>query len=328
MRSTACDQPLYGQTEDFSALIQQNTNPPVGAFTASPTVTCTGEVQFTDLSTNIVTSWLWDFGDSNTSTEQNPSHTYAATGSYTVTLTATNDFGSDVATATNYIDVLEPGLCDTLEVPAFNDQMATTCQGVLADDGGPDGNYNGGTSGMMTIAPTDAVVVTLFFSEFFWGNNDARNLAIYDGPDVNSPLIGEFNGNGLVNLPNDGVITSSGGSITLRQEQQGNAPPPNSAGFLLTWDCSFTGIASVEARPELHAWPQPADDRLTVSFGAEAGAHWTARIHNSLGATVLTERIATGSTAHTFDIASLAPGAYLLELDAENARWTRTLIIR
>jgi PKD repeat protein len=326
--SGACDLPLYGQTEDFSAVIQQNTNPPVAAFTADPTVTCTGTVQFTDLSTNITTSWLWDFGDSNTSTEQNPLHTYTDIGTYTVTLTATNSFGSDESTITNYITVLEPGLCDTLEVPAFNDQTATTCQGVLTDDGGPDDNFSPGTSGMMTIAPTDAVMVTLFFSQFMWGGNTNRWLAIYDGPDNNSPLIGQFNGNGLDELPNNGVVISSGGSITLVQEQDGGGGPQPGPGFILTWDCSFTGIASLDPAPEFLVWPQPADDHVTVGFGTEAGAQWTARIHNSLGATVMNERISTGSTAHTFDVAALAPGAYLLELEMGTSRWTRTLIIR
>ncbi len=36
---------------------------------------------------NEITSWLWDFGDGNTSTEQNPTHTYAENGMYDVTLT-------------------------------------------------------------------------------------------------------------------------------------------------------------------------------------------------------------------------------------------------
>lgn len=45
-----------------------------------------GTVSFTDLSTN-ATSWFWDFGDGNTSTQQNPTHTYNPVGNYTATLT-------------------------------------------------------------------------------------------------------------------------------------------------------------------------------------------------------------------------------------------------
>ncbi|MDD4254326.1 MAG: PKD domain-containing protein [Methanofollis sp.] len=45
-------------------------------------------VQFTDLSTVVnISSWLWDFGDGNTSTEQNPAHAYTAPGSFDVNLT-------------------------------------------------------------------------------------------------------------------------------------------------------------------------------------------------------------------------------------------------
>ena len=55
-------------------------------------------VTFTNSSNN-ATSYNWDFGDGNFSTETNPVHTYAADGEYTVTLTATDDsFASDEAT--------------------------------------------------------------------------------------------------------------------------------------------------------------------------------------------------------------------------------------
>ena len=63
-------------------------------------------VQFTDTSTNTPTSWLWSFGDGQTSTLQNPSHTYTRSGFFTVTLTATNDAGSDIKIKTNYIHAL------------------------------------------------------------------------------------------------------------------------------------------------------------------------------------------------------------------------------
>ena len=71
-------------------------NMPVAGFTSAQ-VASTLDVDFTDASTGVPTDWLWDFGDGNTSTDQNPTHTYAAAGSYAVCLTVTNECGSDSA---------------------------------------------------------------------------------------------------------------------------------------------------------------------------------------------------------------------------------------
>jgi formylglycine-generating enzyme required for sulfatase activity len=52
---------------------------------------------FTDTSTGKPSSWSWTFGDGATSSLQNPTHAFAAAGTYTVTLTATNSAGSSKA---------------------------------------------------------------------------------------------------------------------------------------------------------------------------------------------------------------------------------------
>ena len=62
-------------------------------------------VQFTDQSLGVVTDWLWNFGDSTTSAERNPSHTYLVPGDYTVSLTVTNGVGSNNETKNQYIHV-------------------------------------------------------------------------------------------------------------------------------------------------------------------------------------------------------------------------------
>jgi len=62
------------------------------------------QATFTDASTDsdgTIVSYSWNFGDGSTSTAQNPVHTYAANGSYSVTLTVTdNDGGTDSVTKT------------------------------------------------------------------------------------------------------------------------------------------------------------------------------------------------------------------------------------
>ncbi len=62
-------------------------------------------VNFTDQSINNPTSWQWDFGDGGNSTQANPTHTYNTDGFHTISLTVTNEFGSDTKTITDYIYV-------------------------------------------------------------------------------------------------------------------------------------------------------------------------------------------------------------------------------
>ena len=84
-------------------------DPPVANFSANATVIPTGSaVAFTDASTGNVTAWSWDFGDGNTSTDRNATHTYAAPGLYSVTLNASNPYGYNISTRTDYIDVGNP----------------------------------------------------------------------------------------------------------------------------------------------------------------------------------------------------------------------------
>lgn len=67
-------------------------------FSASTTTGCGDtSVDFTDQSTSNgnITSWLWDFGEGNTSMEQNPSIIYTFSGNFTVCLTITDDLGGD-----------------------------------------------------------------------------------------------------------------------------------------------------------------------------------------------------------------------------------------
>jgi len=65
-------------------------------------------VQFTDLSSGAPASWYWDFGDRTTDETQNPSHTYANPGAYSVRLTVTGGGFSDSNVQIGYISVEVP----------------------------------------------------------------------------------------------------------------------------------------------------------------------------------------------------------------------------
>lgn len=68
------------------------------------------QIQFTDTSKGIITSWHWEFGDGAYSDVQNPSHTYTTAGTYTVSLNITSDTGADNETKVGFITVTESGI--------------------------------------------------------------------------------------------------------------------------------------------------------------------------------------------------------------------------
>lgn len=142
---------------------------PVAAFTDLPDPSDEGEeVQFTDASTpaSDIKTWAWDFGDGNTSTEQNPTHTYATAGTYTVTLTVTSDKGTDSATGEHTVEVVAPltgtitGICyQNPDVPAPDQTVELFVDGSpfdtqVSDSGDASYTFLNVPAGEITLACT------------------------------------------------------------------------------------------------------------------------------------------------------------------------------
>jgi PKD repeat protein len=117
------------QTEafDLPSNCQVASTPPVAAFSPSSVFYCKPTISFFDNSTDVPLSWLWDFGDGNTATLQNPTHSYNASGVYSIQLIVSNNIGADTITRQINITNLPPKpitnnldfcLGDTAYVPA------------------------------------------------------------------------------------------------------------------------------------------------------------------------------------------------------------------
>jgi PKD repeat protein len=96
------------------------------------------EVAFTNYSTN-ASSYSWDFGDGNTSTETSPTYTYEDGGTYTVKLTATGAGGS--ADHSKDVTVVKPGGENLIQNGGFDDESVWAIK-----------QYNPNNTGTLTIA--------------------------------------------------------------------------------------------------------------------------------------------------------------------------------
>ncbi|RMG92741.1 MAG: PKD domain-containing protein, partial [Chloroflexi bacterium] len=93
---------------------------PAPDFTANQESCSGAPVTFTNLTTGVGLSFLWDFGDGNTSTDPNPVHQYAQPGVYTVTLTATDINGCDsTIVKPDYITISDP-VANFTATPTFS----------------------------------------------------------------------------------------------------------------------------------------------------------------------------------------------------------------
>lgn len=107
----------------------------------------------------------------------------------------------------------------------------TDCGGMFYDTGGPSANYGNNESWVRVFQPSQVgVKAGLTFTSFAIENN-FEFLRIYDGPDINSPLIGTYTG---ANSPGTVVSTHPTGALTVRFTSDGVV---TQAGWVASVDC-------------------------------------------------------------------------------------------
>jgi PKD repeat protein len=131
-------------------------------------------VLFTDNSSDTdgtVVAWSWNFGDGNGSTAQNPSHTYAADGTYSVSLTVQDDDGATdvISQDVTVADGGDPPGGFTLSVNAYK------VRGLQKADL----SWSGATSTNVDIRRSGSLVTTTANDGFYTDNIDARGGGSY-----------------------------------------------------------------------------------------------------------------------------------------------------
>jgi PKD repeat protein len=173
-------------------------------------------VVFNDTSSNTPTSWVWDFGDGNSTnaTVQNPVHTYYSAGIYTVNMTAKNPDGSNSLTRINYITAKISSRSLKSKAGVFqNGVWSLDYNGNISWDGSViDRQYSWGWSAATPVVGDwngdGKTEIGVYYSGLWW--LDYNGNGVWDGPTVDKyytfgsaesmPEVGDWNGDGKTEI--------------------------------------------------------------------------------------------------------------------------------
>ena len=228
---------------------------PNAVASGTPDATTSFQVNFSSAGSNdpdgFITDYDWNFGDGNTSTAQNPSHTYSTGGSYTVTLKVTDNEGA-MDTTTIQVDALDPNDVDkvisfTLVDAVSNDDISTLEDGDVVISG----------QGINIRANTDPAVVGSVKLQLTGAANkmQTESFAPY-------ALYGDNAGNyNTANLPS--------GSYTLTATPFSLSGANGDAGQSLTINFTVAPPVFLTREPEVDpvsVHPNPADRTANMDF--------------------------------------------------------------
>ncbi len=307
-------------TSTIDITITGNPNNPVADFTTSNA--CLGSAtQFTDQSSIVgstITSWLWDFGDGNTSTQQNPTNTYASSGSYTVTLTVTTKEGCD-ATFTQTVKIskaitLKTSVTD--ENCGLKDGTAT----VTATGGSGAYTYQWNSTPKQNTATSTGLASGNYTVSVDDGNCNATAKATVSsaaGPTLTFSSTDEYCGNA------DGTasVTATGGSgtytyswATTPVQIKSTASGLVAGNYSVTVDdgnCSVTGNVSINASAA-------ATLKFTSTNESCGASDGTASVTATGGSGVYTYSWNTTPIQTTKKATGLAAGTYTVNVNDGN----------
>lgn len=157
---------------------------------------------------------------------------------------------------------------------AMSSGIRASCSGVFTDDGGLTSNYSNSQNRVQTIQGLDGQRIRMNFQSFFT-ESGFDFLRIYDGPNVNAPIIGIYTG-----ASSPGIVVSSGNSLTFWFTSDGGT----SGNWAATIDCagpvltaynmssgSVTSCSGIFYDAGGVVGQYPNNENRTQTFCAEAG---------------------------------------------------------
>jgi PKD repeat protein len=300
---------------------------------------------FTDISTGGSTSWLWDFGDGNTSTMQNPTHIYANNGTYTVCLTVSNACGADSSCTTVTISCIAPTAGFTSSSSdldaTFTDVTVGNLSSWLWDFG--DGNTSTMQHPNHTYANPGTYMVCLTVTDSC--GTDSTCAPIIITCPVPAAGFTYTTGIGDANF----ASTSTGATSWLWDFGDGNNSTQENPTHLygnngtyvvcltVTNTCGVdssctsvtimgldVSIRDLESQVSVH--PNPTSNTLQIQLSSEIAAVGSVRLLNSLGQQLIAEEL-QGRLIVNWDVSNLAQGSYFLHLKTDMGKVVKRIEI-
>jgi len=296
-------------------------------------------------------SLRWDFGDGNSGIGLNPSNTYPAAGSYTVTLIAFNNCGNaDTVTLTILVcDVLSPAFTLSKNVDTIFYDASTTvgATGYIWDFG--DGNMATGVSGNHQYSLTGSYTVTLrAFNACGDTLSNTQTINVCGAPvadwtytilpPVNAGLRVQFDASLSQNAVSYAWDFGDGNTGTGVNPIHIYATPGlfYNVSLTVTNACADVGNKTFRlnqiglketslAKPIL-VYPVPAQDYLIIEFDPKRPPE-TLTLINVSGAQVLSVIPGEWEVTYTLDVSLLAPGMYFLQVVSNHSTHSLPVII-
>ncbi len=336
---TPCTNLTYGQAEDYTIIVELDPNPPTAEFSVSSLMNCDGEVYFSDLSTNVPTSWSWDFGDGNNSIEQNPTHVYTSDGVYSVSLTVTNQFGSSTSTQTNLINV---NFSDQLVAAQCMPQTLGHCCGygiysVDFNNGGIQNFTDGAEEGYQDYSCqyNDSVEGGLSYPfSIRTGSQNPQDTRIWvdfnnNGDFESSEQVFEslnaYNPSGNITIPPSGVVWDTALRMRVLSDEVGGSldgctdlTRGQVEDYYLKISESEVDISSVNELDEvlLSLYPNPTQNRVTIQSSGVAMSRVS--VFNLIGKEIILINFNNNTLTSTIDLNNYADGTYLVQVGLVN----------
>ncbi len=283
-----------------------------------------GPVNFYDMSANVPTSWSWSFpgGTPPTSTIRNPTNiNYSQTGAYSVSLTATNQYGSNTYTALNYIRVAGlPLNIFSLISPITNTTIIVSAQDPSTTDFVWGKSANGNS-------------IKYIFKIKKLGNNPEYS---YSSNNIGLDTLSSIRKSFLDSLGTTMGYTGDSVRCTWRAASTNGVDTLLSSGvFLVTLRRSTIGITQISSSiPQsfklYNNYPNPFNPTTIINFDVPKQGSLKLKIYNTLGeliSTIVDQTFSPGTYSVDFDGTNLATGIYFYSLESESVLQVKRMVL-